>query len=180
MKNFILILTFITILTSSLTGQISQQNYQSSILELGLGTGAYDDVNTQQIMVFIKTPYLNGKIDQLEYSGKLNFELIDESDHSILLIGFVPMLKYNFQIEDITLFLRGGIGVNYINSNQVGSRNLGGNFIFSDMIGVGIKLFQYYDYGIEISYLFRHISNAGFYRDNEGYNSQYLLLTLII
>lgn len=180
MKNFILTLTLVSLFAVSLSGQIYQPKNYSSILEVGLGTGLYDDVSTQQFILFLDTPYLSGNIDQLEYSGKVNFEVIGESHHNTFLIGFVPMLKYNFQFDDIIIFLKGGIGANYINTNQVGSRNLGGNFIFSDMVGVGINIFQTSGYGIEISYLFRHISNAGFYRDNEGYNSQYLLFSLHI
>lgn len=180
MKNCMLIITIVSLFTANISGQFLPQKNHSSVLELGLGTSTYSDVNTQQIIIFFDTPYINGNLDQLEYSGKVNFEVIGESHHNTFLIGFVPMLKYNFQFDDIIIFLRGGIGANYINTNQVGSRNLGGNFIFSDMVGVGINIFQTSGYGIEISYLFRHISNAGFYKDNEGYNSQYILVTLDI
>lgn len=180
MKNYILMILLQFFISINLFSQdYSSTDFPISI-EFGVGNGMYDDIKSQQILFFIDTPFLRSSGRGLELSTKLNIESIQEDNHDTFLAGVVPIFKYNIEIQQISFFVKGGIGFNYISKHKIASRDLGGHLIFSDMIGVGISLLKNKYYSFEISYLFRHISNAGFFEENEGYNSQYFLFSITI
>jgi len=83
---------------------------------------------------------MEGKHGQFSYDGKINLEYIAEDKKSTYVIGIVPMLRYDTKFLNQNFFIRGGIGTNYINNHVIGSRDIGGNFIFSDMLSLGIHL----------------------------------------
>ncbi len=175
-KLIILPLILISISTSA------QVNYQSKPYEISFGKGnsLYKDIKSEQVMLFFKLSNLSGNIGRFSYESDINIEYITEEGKTIYLIGSLPMLRYDLNLLDHNFFIKGGIGVNYINRTEIGRRNLGGHFIFSDMIGVGTQLFDFENIKIEFTYLFRHISNAGIYKNNEGYNSQYFIISFVI
>lgn len=147
------------------------------IIDFGYGKSAYSNINSEQYLFFYKIPNLEWHSGNFSYQSNLNLEFIEESNNFTFLFGFAPLFRYDFSIADTKLFVRGGIGFNYINSRSIGRRNTGGNFIFSDMLSVGFSLFSYHGLNVEISYMFRHISNAGFFKNNEGFNSQYIVFS---
>lgn len=180
MKNkilFTLILTMLMVFPADAQHSVSYSNYNLSI---GRGSSIYNGVKSQQFLLFFNLPNLKGDLGAISYEGDLNFELILENSKTTYLAGFAPMFRYEFELLNINPFIKAGIGVNFINSHTIDNRNIGGHFIFSDMISIGAKVFSLDNYSVEISYLFRHISNAGLFDGNEGFNSQYLVISLII
>lgn len=149
-------------------------------LSIGRGSSIYNGIKSQQFLLFFNVPDLQGDFGTISYEGDLNFEMIFENRKTTYLAGIVPMFRYDIEFFNIHPFIKAGIGFNFINNHKIDNRNIGGHFIFSDMISIGAKIFRLDNYSVDISYLFRHISNAGLFDSNEGFNSQYLVISLII
>ncbi|MCO6474946.1 MAG: acyloxyacyl hydrolase [Melioribacteraceae bacterium] len=145
---------------------------------LAKGNSLSKSASSEQIMIMQKILTLYTFNETFTVETNIVYELISESKETNYLVGTMPLLKWGFDLIQRRFVLFGGIGVNYISSDNIVGRNLGGNFIFSDLIGIGINLYRFYDYEIDLSYVFKHISNAGFYKDNEGFNSHYLMISL--
>jgi len=150
------------------------------MIDFGYGNSAYSYIKTEQYLIFYKIPNLEWHIENFSYQSNINLEFIEEGNNFTFLFGLAPLFRYDFSVADKKLFVIGGIGINYINTHSIGRRKIGGNFIFSDMLSIGFSLFSYHGLDVEISYMFRHISNAGFFTDNEGFNSQYIIFSFNI
>ncbi|WP_337866839.1 acyloxyacyl hydrolase [Ignavibacterium sp.] len=159
---------------------LAQETEQESNFSIGIGNSLYNNIKTNQLIIFYKLNELSPNIGDFNINSDANLELISINSSRIMVVGFVPMLRYNLHIRNVNLFFSGGIGFNFLNNHNIGTRNLGGHFIFSDMISAGIKILDSDFMSIEMSYLIRHISNAGIFDSNEGFNSQYLVLSLIM
>jgi hypothetical protein len=180
MKNKIITTIILTLLFSIYTNaQIKLENSKYEI-SIGRGSSFYNNIQSEQFLVFFKIPNLNGNFGKISYEGDVNFEYILENNKTTYLAGFVPMFRYEANILNANLFIKAGIGTNYLSQTRIGSRSLGGHFIFSDMLSIGSRIIYTKNFSVEISYLIRHISNAGIYNSNEGFNSQYLIISLII
>jgi hypothetical protein len=140
----------------------------------------YKETKTEQIILFYEVPQLSAEIGNLSLHGDLNLELISQNKSTIMVAGFVPMFRYDLDMGFTKTFVSAGVGLNYLNNHNIGSRNLGSHFIFSDMITLGMELIDNEYFRIEVSYLLRHISNAGIFNSNQGFNSQYLVVTVKI
>ncbi len=145
---------------------------------LAKGNGLSKSASSDQIMIMQKifTVYKFNETFTLE--NNIVYELISETGRTNYLIGALPLIKMRFYLIQRKFIFFGGSGINYISTERLAGRNLGGRFIFSNLVGIGINVYSFYDYEIDISYVFRHISNAGFYEHNEGFNSQYLMISL--
>lgn len=142
------------------------------------GQGFSKTISSNQIMLMQKFITLYEDQENIYIENNLVFELITESGRTNYLMGTLPLIKWNFNLVHRRFVVLGGIGFNYISTDKLGGRNLGGKLIFSDMIGVGVNVCSFYEFVIDVYYLFRHISNAGFYEFNDGFNSQYLMFSL--
>lgn len=177
-----ILLTFIAsfILFGSLITAQPTSNQTPLVVEFGYGNSVYDNIKSRQFLIFTDIPHTRGVWKNLQYKAQLNFEFITENENNTYLIGIVPILKYSFSLSELNLFIKGGLGANYVTRNIIGSRKIGGHFIFSDMISIGVNLYKSKRHTIDISYLFRHVSNARLYSSNEGFNSQYILFSFSI
>lgn len=147
-------------------------------LSIGFGNSLYNDIKTKQLIVFYNIPKLYSSIGNFSVNGAVNLELISHNNSTTIIAGLTPMFRYELDLGFTNTFIKAGIGFNYINNHNISNRDLGGHFIFSDMISIGASLVKTEYFSAEISYLFRHISNAGIYKSNEGFNSQYLVVSL--
>ncbi|MDA8156363.1 MAG: acyloxyacyl hydrolase [Actinomycetota bacterium] len=71
-----------------------------------------------------------------------------------------------------TPFFDVGAGANGVSRSQFAGRQLGGNFLFDLVFGVGVE----FKNGLAVSYRFRHMSNGGLFKVNEGIDSGYLMM----
>ena len=180
MEKTVLLLIMITLFTLQDKPMFVQITKLSSHLSIGRGNSLYSNIKTEQYLLFYNVPELKGNLGNLSYEGDINLEFILENSKTTYVAGLVPMFRYDMEFLNTDLFIKGGIGFNFINKHDIGNRNIGGHFIFSDMISLGTRLFNTENFSVEVSYLLRHISNAGFFKSNEGFNSQYLVISLII
>lgn len=180
MKNIfelILILIVFNFNHSHAQPNVEEHHYEIS---LGRGSSIYNQSNSQQFLFFYNLPNLNGESGNISYAVDLNIELILENQRATYVAGVVPMVRYDLNLSIINPFIKGGIGFNFVNLHEITQRNIGGHFIFSDMVSVGMRVIEAENFSLEFSYLFRHISNAGLFDGNEGFNSQYLVISLIL
>jgi hypothetical protein len=178
-KNILTTIVLTLFITFYSNAQINLRNAGQEI-SVGRGGSFYDNIQSEQFIVFYKIPDLNGSFGKISYESDINFEYILENNRTTYLAGIVPMFRYDMNVLDTDLFIKAGIGANYLSQTRVGTRSLGGHFIFSDMLSIGSRIINTKSFSVEISYLIRHISNAGLYDSNEGFNSQYLIISVII
>ncbi len=164
-----------------LTGISTAQSIDSGgDFSIGFGNSLYSEIKTKQLIGFYNIPELNASLGNFSINGAANLELISYNNSTAMILGLTPMFRYDLDLGFTNTLIKAGIGFNYINNHNISNRDLGGHFIFSDMISIGASLIETEYFSAEISYLFRHISNAGFFHSNEGFNSQYLVLSLSI
>lgn len=175
----IYIIFLLSLIVSKLNAQLLMKNSDVNF-EIGYGNTPYENINSEQYLFFINIQNLNSNYKSLSFTTNLNVEYIKISSVETYLFGLVPMFRFDTNLFDHDVFIRAGVGVNFVNKHKIGPRNIGSHFIFSDMISVGTRFFQSSNYAVEFSYLFRHISNAGLFNRNQGYNSQYLMISFII
>ncbi len=171
---------FLIFILTKIMGQNFEETNSIIYTDFGIGNSLYDDIKSEQLIIFLEIPKLSSQFSGIDIDYKINLEYINSNANGTFLAGVVPFARYSLFINQLSIFFQGGIGFNYINNHNIGSRNLGGHFIFSDMIGMGVDLFVITGHQVSLGYIFRHISNAGLYKDNEGYNSQYLVIGMSI
>ncbi len=67
------------------------------------------------------------------------------------------------------MYLEGAVGVHLLSQNKINStRNLGGNFQFSDLIGLGLIFGDHAQY--DLGYRLEHVSNCDLETPNPGIN----------
>ena len=74
--------------------------------------------------------------------------------------------------KSLAVFVDLGAGANLISDKHWAGRRLGDGFMFDLIVGGGFYLTR----NISISYRYRHLSNAGLFRYNDGIDSYYILL----
>ena len=79
------------------------------------------------------------------------------------------MFTYHFDIgHHLVPYIEGGVGLLY---TDLRGFHLGGPFQFLSQGGVGLSYFFTDNAALNLSWRFRHISNAGLHSDNVGFNS---------
>ncbi|MBX3006787.1 MAG: acyloxyacyl hydrolase [Melioribacteraceae bacterium] len=180
MKIIIIALTLNFALSVIYSNAQTYRNNSPFEISFGRGSSLYRNIKTDQSLVILKVKEMSGDISVFSYENDINLEYLTEHGENIYLIGLASMLRYDFKILNLDLFLKTGVGLNYLSSSNIGCRNLGGNFNFSEMIGIGVGIIDFHGVKTWLSYFFRHISNAGIYSSNEGYNSHYIFVSLVI
>jgi|YelNatPaOPRAMG01_1025707.scaffolds.fasta_scaffold00724_21 hypothetical protein len=180
-KNFKIIFLIFFLSLTLFVNIIAQGNSEIRKLDISVGSGfSFNKIMSKQFILFFNIPKLKGNIGDLNFEEDFFNESISVNNNLTDVIGPATLLKYNVNVLNRELFFEAGIGLNYINNTVVATRNLGGHFIFSDMISIGLPVVVTKNFSIGINYLLRHISNAGLYKYNDGFTSQYIVLKINI
>jgi lipid A 3-O-deacylase len=94
---------------------------------------------------------------------------------SITILAAAPIMRLQTR-EKYFLgkpYLELGIGPSFLSNNHLGHRNLGGQFAFQDLLGVGLSWGTLSIWSL--SYHYVHYSNAGFFPPNQGIDVKHLL-----
>ena len=159
----------------------AQNNFEYKKFNISFGGGfSFNKIISKQFIFFFNIPHLIGNIGNFSYEEDFFNESISVNNNLTDVIGPATMLRYSINIFNREISIEGGIGLNFINNTVVATRNLGGHFIFSDMISFGLPIVDAKNFSIGINYLLRHISNAGIYKYNDGFTSQYIVLKINI
>jgi hypothetical protein len=146
--------------------------------EVGVGAGKdFQDLKGDwQLLV---APALGTDISasgsiRLRVEGDLEF--IDDTEKMVFVGGIAPFVRLMPFDWKINPFLELGAGGNLSTNRTIGNQYVGGPFLFSLMAGGGTEI-KINGTPLGVSYRFRHLSNAGIYKANEGFNSQYIMLS---
>lgn len=146
--------------------------------EVGLG-GGIDLVGLDTSLALL-APAVSMPIkgtDMLRFRLEGNLEFIEHRGQVTTIGGIAPFLRATWQKAGIRPFAEIGGGINYSSRKKVDGKELTGPFLFSAMGGVGVE-FQCKKKPVSVSYRLRHLSNAHLYKGNQGFNSQYLMLSI--
>ncbi|MDA8091859.1 MAG: acyloxyacyl hydrolase [Nitrospiraceae bacterium] len=139
--------------------------------ELGLaGGGSLNGSGSVQglLLAAYQTPFYPNYLFRVEPT----VEYMNAKGDVLYDTGFSLAIRKLVPYKFVTPFVDLGAGLNYISRNHFAGRELGGNFMFDLMLGGGFYLTR----NINISYRYRHLSNAGIFSINEGIDSYYVLL----
>ncbi|MFZ5997006.1 MAG: acyloxyacyl hydrolase [Nitrospirota bacterium] len=151
---------------------------KQGLFEVAVGGGInLNGINTNQVLFVSALSFpikgaemmrfgLEGDLEFIEYHGRVTF-----------IGGVAPFFRATWQRAGIRPFAEIGGGINYSSRKRVDGRELNGPFLFSAMGGAGIEVL-YNKMPMRIAYRLRHLSNGHLYKGNEGFNTQYLMLSI--
>ncbi len=93
------------------------------------------------------------------------------------IVGVSPMARILFSNDAPRLLLEAGVGVNLISTREINKRQLGSNVLFSPTVSAGVEV-PWAGGFLGVFYMFRHLSNASMFEDNDGINFQYVVFSL--
>ncbi|MDA8170018.1 MAG: acyloxyacyl hydrolase [Nitrospiraceae bacterium] len=138
--------------------------------ELGVAGGAsLNGIKTTQFMVlgaWSRTLY-----PDLLLRAEPTFEVLSSDENTLYVGGASLVLRALAPYKTVTPFVDMGAGLNATSSSHFDNRRLGGDFLFDLVLGGGVIVKDF-----SISYRYRHLSNAGIFKLNEGADSFYILL----
>ena len=84
-------------------------------------------------------------------------------------VSLLPAYRYTFpKYKDIQWFIHVAIGPSIMSSKNLGYQEQGSKFIFNDYIGFGARFGKNDEW--ELSYAWRHLSNADIHKPNHGFD----------
>lgn len=95
--------------------------------------------------------------------------------HSISILAFSPLIRLQSRENWLLAaqpYLELGIGASFLSNNHLGHRNLGGQFAFQDLIGLGLRWSKTQAWSLSYHYL--HYSNASLCPPNQGIDVKHL------
>ena len=92
-----------------------------------------------------------------------------DNDRDNHVISLIPAYRYYFEIsKKIKMFIHLAAGPSVMSSYNLGEQEQGSKFIFNDYFGFGMRFGQHNEW--ELSFVWRHLSNADLYQPNNGYD----------
>jgi lipid A 3-O-deacylase len=180
-KNFLFFL-YASILFILITGNCYASTYG---LQVSYGRGAPDHLKGYRIAAqrfwpwigLSKTPLnLTGYWD-LSYANWHTNPPFANQPRSISILAISPLIRLQSRenwLLSAQAYLELGIGASWLSNNHLGHRNLGGQFAFQDLMGLGLrwgKNLQAWSF----SYHYLHYSNASLFPPNQGIDVKHLL-----
>lgn len=174
--TFFLRLSLLLFLTLPLDRMVAQTEDHKIDIRVGRGTTMTSPVLTS---VYLSLPehlltdehtfpavYLDKSVVLSEEKRRLDF-----------IVGVAPMIQFEFTHDVPRITFEAGVGVNVVSSRHMGGRQLGSNFLFSPTLSAGVEV-PWMNGHLGIFYMFRHLSNASMFEDNDGINFQYIVFTV--
>ena len=92
--------------------------------------------------------------------------------NDLLEVGLTPVFR--FQSAGVQgIYFEGGIGLHLLSSTHLGNKRFSSALQFGDHLGFGYRFGRE---GLEIGYRFRHLSNGGIKKPNDGIDYQEIRL----
>ncbi len=89
--------------------------------------------------------------------------------HDVNVWGVVPSARFYFSRKmKYQPFIFAASGLSYLSETRLGNQDLGGHFAFNDFFGIGIHLGHGQQW--TLGYCWRHVSNAGLFKPNDGFD----------
>ncbi len=143
-------------------------------IRVGRGSSMTDSPVLTSLFISLPNQVLRTKTP-LIYLDK-NLLISQETRKIDFIIGASPMMQFELFSGLPTIAIEAGLGLNYLNRQEMGGRRLGSNVLFCTTLSGGIKV-PWTNGLLGLFYTFKHLSNAGFSDENAGINFQYLVLS---
>ncbi|MBZ0155507.1 MAG: acyloxyacyl hydrolase [Alphaproteobacteria bacterium] len=147
--------------------------------EVGIGGGvSLNGINTTQVLIApaYRIPFKNSEVLKFRIEGTV--ELIEFHDRITVIAGVAPFLRATWPGAGLRPFIELSPGVNYASRRHLDGKKLRGPVLFSAMGGIGLEM-RVHKRPVSLSYRVRHLSNGHIYgNDNQGLDSQYLMLSI--
>lgn len=177
-RSVIIALLLVPVLCFWVPGIVHAGGPESYDFTIGVGRNLNSGCSTEQVLLIPAAQWSIDRIPSLKLRLEGPLEIINHDGTLTVVVGVAPMVRlFLAPGSESGFFIEGGAGANYISRQSIGSRDLGGSFIFSPSGGAGY-VFSRKGRDCALSLRYRHISNAGIYSENAGMDSLYLMGTI--
>ena len=154
-------------------------------LQISYGIGDPDHLKGYRFAVqqfwpwigFAKSPLnLTGYWD-LSYANWYTSPSLANQPRSISILALSPLIRLQSRenwLLSAQAYLELGIGASWLSNNHLGHRNLGGQFAFQDLMGLGLRWRKSASQIWSFSYHYLHYSNASLLPPNQGIDVKHL------
>jgi hypothetical protein len=167
---------FFVFLFAAQKAAVAQFSGNDIRLRVGKGTSVTAHGSTSLYLSIPSHQLTGGRGSSLVYLDE-SIALSQSRNTLDFIIGAAPMAQFELAHDAPRLSIEAGVGLNYISAREMDGRQLGSHFLFSPTAAGGIEL-PWMNSLLGIFYMFRHLSNAGIYRDNDGINFQYIVFSV--
>lgn len=180
-KNCLFFLYASFILISLVTANSYATTYG---LQVSYGTGDPDHLKGYRVAVqqfwpwigFSKSPLNLAGYWDISYANWHTTPPLTAQPRSISILALSPLIRLQSHenwLLSAQAYLELGIGASWLSSNHLGHRNLGGQFAFQDLMGLGLR-WRKNTTAISFSYHYLHYSNASLLPPNQGVDVKHL------
>ncbi|MEN9916325.1 MAG: hypothetical protein RLY40_257 [Pseudomonadota bacterium] len=154
-------------------------------IQLSYGTGEPDNLKGYRLAIQQFWPWIGFPKSPLNLTGYWDISYahwhttppLSSQPRSINILALSPLLRLQSREACLLLaqpFLELGIGASWLSNNHLGHRNLGGQFAFQDLMGLGLR-WKNTAMAISLSYHYLHYSNASLFPPNQGIDVKHLI-----
>ncbi len=165
------------LITMGTVTQLSAQSLMRDFdIRLGKGTTMTEPVRRS---IFLSRPayiFFHAREKVLVYLEE-SLSLFDGGRGLDAIIGVGPMARVQFSDNIPRFSLEAGVGVNLTSTREISQRQLGSTVLFSPTLSAGIEV-PWAGGFLGVFYMFRHLSNASMFEDNDGINFQYVVFSM--
>lgn len=153
-------------------------------IQISYGTGEPDHLKGYRLAIQQFWPWIGFPKSILNLTGYWDISYaqwhtnppLSNQPRSISILALSPLIRLQTR-ENCLLFaqpyLELGIGASWLSNNHLGHRNLGGQFAFQDLMGLGLR-WKNNTTAISFSYHYLHYSNASLFPPNQGIDVKHL------
>jgi len=153
--------------------------FKESAFISGIGTGKIHEGDYQPVLLMWHLGMdLKKHITWLEnHRGSLSFFIETQfnpshNPYDNFEFGISPGFQYRYPFtEKLSGYLLASVGPHYM---SLVIRDQENGFIFSDAIGGGLYYFLNENFALNLGYRFRHMSNSGLAKPNDGINTNFI------
>ncbi|MEN8212570.1 MAG: acyloxyacyl hydrolase [Thermodesulfobacteriota bacterium] len=161
MRKFLLLVLSLVLLSNIAMAE-------SSGYGISFGYGAADsniDIYRLGIKKDFTSKWFESNLGYFSGYFELSYNHLEHNNGDINAVVLSPVFVYYFGSESNTIrpYIKGGIGVAYLDEYHIADRNLSTNLQFENKIGVGTKIGLF-----GLNFLYIHYSNASIKEPNDG------------
>ena len=154
-------------------------------LQISYGTGDPDHLKGYRLAIQQFWPWVGFTKSRLNLTGYWDLSYANwhtnpplaNQPRSISILALSPLIRLQSRenwLLSAQTYLELGIGASWLSNNHLGHRNLGGQFAFQDLMGLGLRWRKSESLAWSFSYHYLHYSNAGFFPPNQGIDVKHL------
>lgn len=181
-KNYLFFLYASLILISWIPANSSATTHG---LQISYGTGNPDHLKGYRFAIQQFWPWVGFTKSRLNLTGYWDLSYANwhtspplaNQPRSISILALSPLIRLQSRenwLLSAQAYLELGIGASWLSNNHLGHRNLGGQFAFQDLIGLGLRWRKSTAAAWSFSYHYLHYSNASLFPPNQGIDVKHL------